>query len=147
MDMPRFPHFRQLEAMDCGPACLKMICMFHKKDFSIKEIRKRSSFTTQGVTMLDLCLAADYIGFSTLSVTLTIDQFINKAILPCIVHYYNHHFIVVYRISVKKGKTFIHVADPANQLKIYTLEEFQKGWLTNYQNGVQKGKSLMLELK
>lgn len=63
-----FPFFRQPDAMDCGPACLKMVADFYKKDFSIAYLRSKCFITREGVSFLGLSEAADLIGFRTMGV-------------------------------------------------------------------------------
>ena len=47
--MKKFPFVRQLDAMDCGAACLKMITKFYGKDYSLDDLRERSHITHLGV--------------------------------------------------------------------------------------------------
>ena len=60
--MKKFPHFHQLDAMDCGPTCLKMIASYYGKDYSLETLRKRSFITRSGVSMLGISDAAESIG-------------------------------------------------------------------------------------
>ena len=50
--MTKFPFFKQLDAMDCGPASLKIICKFYGKDLSMKYIRDKCNIDREGVSML-----------------------------------------------------------------------------------------------
>lgn len=61
--------------------------------------------------------------------------------LPCIIHWYQRHFVVVYKIHRDK----VFVADPAAGLITYTKEEFKKGWLSAKENGREEGVALLLE--
>ena len=119
-----FPFVKQPDAMDCGPACLKMIAGFYKINFSLETLRKKCFITREGVSFLGLSEAADSIGFRTIGVRVSFDILNENVPLPCIVHWRQKHFIVVYKI--KKDK--IWVADPAVGLITYTKEEFLKNW-------------------
>ncbi|HQG78005.1 MAG TPA: peptidase domain-containing ABC transporter [Bacteroidales bacterium] len=136
-----FPFTRQYDAMDCGPACLRMTAQYHKKNFSLAYLRKKCHITREGVSFLGLSEAADSIGFKTLGLKIPVDFLKEKAILPCIVHWRQNHFVVVYKIT----KNEIHVADPATGTVRYTFEEFEKHWAGTLIDGKKAGLALMLE--
>lgn len=62
--------------------------------------------------------------------------------LPCILHWNQNHFVVLYK--VKKGKKF-YVADPGKGLVTYSLEEFKQHWISTSSNGEDKGIAMFLE--
>jgi ATP-binding cassette subfamily B protein len=136
-----FPFVKQFDAMDCGPACLKMIAGFYKKDFSLDYLRKKCFITREGVSFLGLSEAADSIGFRTLGVKIPFDLLEEKVTLPCIVHWQQKHFVVVYRIKNDK----IWIADPAIGLIKCSREEFEKKWATTLTDGKQNGLALIIE--
>lgn len=119
-----FPFERQADAMDCGPACLQMIARFHGKKFSLPDLRERSYITREGVSFLGISEAAESIGLRTLGVRIPFSKLAEDTPLPCIVHWRQKHFVVVYKI--KKG--MVHVADPARGLVKYSREDFEKNW-------------------
>ena len=119
-----FPFVKQPDAMDCGPSCLKMVTGFYKKNFSLETLRKRCYITKEGVSFLGLSEAADSLGFRTLGVKISFPRLEENVPLPCIVHWRQRHFVVIYKIQ--KGK--VYIADPAFGLIIYSREEFIKNW-------------------
>jgi len=119
-----FPFVRQPDAMDCGPSCLKMIAAFYKKNISLDTLRRRCYITKEGVSFLGLSEAADSVGFRTLGVKIPFDVLTENVPLPCIVHWRQKHFIVVYKIKNDK----VWVADPAVGLIKYSVQEFIKSW-------------------
>ncbi len=139
--MRQFPFFKQLDATDCGPSCLRMIAKFHGKNFSLQTLRERSHLTREGVSLLGISDAAESIGFRTVGARITFSQMSEHVLLPCIVHWKENHFVVVY--SFKKGKVF--VADPAYGLIKYSEVEFVKGWTNNPDPATAKGLCLLLE--
>ena len=139
--MINFPSFLQHDAMDCGPTCLRMIAKSYGKNFSIDELRTRSYITREGVSLLGISDAAESVGFRTMGVRISFDQLKKQAQLPCIVHWDQDHFVVVYKI--KKGK--IYVADPAFGKLTYTENEFKQHWLATVSKGEEKGICLLLE--
>ncbi len=136
-----FPFVKQYDAMDCGPACLKMVAGFYKKSFSLDYLRKKCYITKDGVSFLGLSEAADSIGFRTLGVKIPFAMLAEKVTLPCIVHWRQKHFVVVYRIQKDK----IWVADPATGLVKYTRSEFEKNWVSSLSDGKETGLALIIE--
>ena len=136
-----FPFVKQLDAMDCGPACLKMIAGFYKKNFSLDYLRKKCYITREGVSFLGLSEAADSVGFRTLGVKIPYTMLREKVTLPCIVHWQQKHFVVVYRIKDDK----VWIADPATGLIKLSPGEFERKWATTITDGNQTGLALIVE--
>ena len=136
-----FPFVKQPDAMDCGPACLKMVSAFYKKSFSLENIRKRCYITREGVSFLGLSEAADSLGFKTLGVKIPFEMLEANVPLPCIVHWRQRHFIVVYKIR----KNSIWAADPSFGLVRYDREEFIKNWASTLSDGKPAGLVLIME--
>lgn len=85
--MKAFPHYSQLDAMDCGPTCLRMISRYYGKIYSLQTLRDRSFITREGVSMLGISDAAESIGFRTSGVRISFQQLIEDVPLPCILHW------------------------------------------------------------
>lgn len=139
--MPRFPHYKQPDAMDCGPTCLRMIAKFYGRNFNLNYLREQSHISREGVSLLGISDAAEAIGMRSLGTKVTFEQLVKDVPKPCIVHWDQNHFVVVY--EVKKEK--IHVADPAFGLVKYEEQEFKKHWLATVSKGSQKGICLMVQ--
>ncbi|MFH0841819.1 MAG: peptidase domain-containing ABC transporter [Bacteroidota bacterium] len=136
-----FPFVKQPDAMDCGPACLKMVSAFYGKNFSLETIRRKCYITREGVSFLGLSEAADSLGFKTLGVKIPLEMLEENVPLPCIVHWRQRHFIVVYKI--RKG--IVWAADPAFGLVRYDREEFIKNWASTVSDGKPAGLVLIME--
>ena len=65
-----------------------------------------------------------------------------KAPLPCILHWNQNHFVILYKI--KRGKKF-YIADPAKGLVKYTLDEFKEHWISTRSDDEDKGVAMFLE--
>lgn len=140
----KFPHYRQLDSMDCGPTCLRMIARYYGKSYSLQTLRERSFITREGVSMLGISDAAESIGFRTMGVRITLKQLQEDMPLPCILHWNQNHFVVCYDIRrTRKGRIY-RIADPASQLVDYTETEFGKCWLATRVGGEEKGAALAL---
>lgn len=144
MKIKSFPHYTQLDAMDCGPTCLRMIAKFYGKNYSIQTLRTRSFISREGVSMLGISDAAESIGFRTSGVRISFEQLVNDVPLPCILHWNQNHFVVCYNIKKKKSGYLFCIADPASQLITYQEDELKKCWLATVENGKEKGTALTL---
>ena len=125
----KFPFTLQLDAMDCGPACLCMVAKYYGRSYTLQTLRQRCFITHEGVSMLGISDAAESIGFRTTGVKINFEQLCNNVLLPCIAHWNQKHFVVIYKIKKHKGGKFtIYVADPARGLVQYNEEEFMRCW-------------------
>lgn len=134
------PYYPQHDAMDCGPTCLRMVAAFYGKRYSLEGLREKSFITREGVSMLGISEAAEKIGFRSICVQMGYEK-LQEAPLPCIIHWNQQHFVVVYKLNDKH----VWVADPgAGKLK-YTKEEFCNCWLSSRKNEEDTGVALLLE--
>jgi ATP-binding cassette subfamily B protein len=107
-------------------------------------LREKSCITRIGVSLLGISDAAEKIGLRTTALRPSFDYFIEQAKLPCIVHWNQNHFIIVYKIAKNKDKikdneyTF-YIADPAYGLIKYDEQLFRKCWCSTVQGGVERG--------
>lgn len=138
--MPKFPFFKQYDAMDCGPACIRMIAAYYGKMYSLQKLRQLAHISREGVSLLGMSDAAEAIGFRTIGARVTFEQ-LCQAPKPLVVHWDQEHFVVVYKI--RKGK--VYVSDPAFGLVEYSENEFKKHWLATVSQGAQKGICLLFE--
>jgi ATP-binding cassette subfamily B protein len=158
----KFPFYKQLDAMDCGPTCLRMVAKHYGKHYSLETLRQKSFIGREGVSMLGISTAAESIGFRTIGVHISFQQ-LCEAPLPCIVHWKQNHFVVVYDIKIRKNRGnsvvgvnnysplrtpcdgTVYVADPAQGLVKFTVQEFLSGWLSTKTEGQDEGVALLLE--
>ena len=139
--MKTFPFYKQPDSKDCGPTCLKIIAKHYGKTLNIQTLRSLSETTREGSNLLTLSDAAEKIGFRTLGVKLSIKK-LEEAPLPCVLHWNNNHYVVLYKI--KKNK--FYVSDPAHGLLEYNEDEFLKFWIgNNATTETEEGIALLLE--
>lgn len=139
--MFKFPNYRQLDGKDCGPTCIQIIAKYYGKFFSLQEIRELSSISKEGLSLYELGLTAERLGLKSIPIKATLTNLINEIPLPCIAHWGNKHYIVVY----KAYKNKIYVSDPLLGLLKYTKEEFIKRWIGINNERSEKGILLLLE--
>lgn len=121
-----FSYYKQLNAMDCGPTCLRMVAKHYGRHYNPDTLRNKAGFNKSGVSMLGISETAEQIGFRTRSAQVNFDK-LKKAPLPAILHWNQNHFVVLVSLTEKKAV----VADPGKQIITYTKEEFLRYWITN----------------
>ena len=135
-------HFvKQLDAMQCGVACLAMICKYYNNAYSIETLSEICSVSKEGVSLQAMISTAQKLGFHSVCGKTTIEQIANIS-KPCILHWNQNHFVVLYK--VKKNNKF-HIADPGKGLICYSLENFKKHWISSVSNGQEKGIVMFIE--
>ena len=139
--MARITLYKQSDSMQCGIACLQMICKYHGRDVNHTFLSEMCCATHEGVSLLGINNVATDIGFKTVSGIISVDA-IGNGELPCILHWNQNHFVVLYK--VKKGKKF-YIADPGKGLVKYDLEEFKRHWISTKSEGKEKGIAMFLE--
>ncbi|MBC7776524.1 MAG: peptidase domain-containing ABC transporter [Phycisphaerae bacterium] len=132
-----FPFFRQRDAMDCGPSCLWMIAAAHGRQYPLTYLRERSYLSREGVSALGIMEAAEAIGFRAMTVKVPFDTGEDTACLlnapvPCIAHWNQQHFVVIYKVNHR----FIWVADPAAGKFKLARKDFEKSWLSDTDQGI-----------
>jgi len=128
--MKSFPFHHQHDSTDCGPACLQMITRFYGKRISLDFLRTSCHITRDGASMLSLSEAAESIGFKSLGVKITFNQLVTEMPLPCIVHWNQRHFVVVYDHKEIRGKRILKIADPAHGKIRLSEKEFLGSWVS-----------------
>ena len=132
--------------MDCGASCLKIVAAYYGRRFDVSQIRQTCALNRNGISLLGISKTAETIGFRTIGGYFPFDTLAIGTPLPCILHWNQNHFVVVYKIRKhKKGKYTVYVADPARGLVTYTKEEFCEHWVSTKTNGEEKGIALLLE--
>lgn len=127
--------------MDCGAACLRMISRYWGRYYSLEYLRELTYMGKQGVSMLGISDAAEHIGLQSLAVKTTYDRLSRDIPLPCIAHWKQEHFVVVFR--VKQNHAWI--ADPAAGIFKLSREEFIENWVSDLEDGQGLGVLLLLE--
>jgi len=141
--MKHVPVFIQHDISDCGATCLQMISSFYGASYQLSALRELTSITKEGVSILGLSEAAEKIGFRTIAVKTDFEK-LQKAPLPCIVHWNQQHFVVITKFRHKKGEVIVEVNDPAVGMVSYSSVEFSQGWIGAIEEGKKKGIALLI---
>ncbi len=142
--MKTFPFYKQPNAMDCGPTCLRMVAKYYEKDVPPEQLRLKAQYGKEGVNLLGIAEAAESIGFKTIGAKLTYQQLKTDAPLPAILHWNQNHFVVIHPGSFRK-KNSIEIADPGKGKLLLTEKEFLVHWAVTIEEGEKKGIALLLE--
>lgn len=122
--------------MDCGPTCLRMIAKHYGRNYSLQRLREISGINRTGVSLYGISEAAEKIGFRTTGVQLNLNK-LSEIELPCILHWRQNHFVILYKISSgSKGRKY-SIADPAKGLIDYNESEFIKCWCSTTDGKVE----------
>ena len=168
--MKKTPHYKQSDAKDCGPTCLKIVAKHFGKTIAIQELRKLTETTRAGSSLLGLSEATEQLGFRSLGVKISLEKLL-EAPLPCILHWNKNHYVVLYKITNSKlrkknyelgitkdalrnknsfnkykKETVFHISDPAHGLLKYNQTAFIKHWIGNNANeNTEEGVALLVE--
>lgn len=141
----KFPSFKQLDSVDCGPTCLQIVAKYFGKHFRLEFLREICFLSKEGVNLLSLSKAAETIGFNVLNVQLKAGKFINDAPLPAILLWDLNHFVVIYELVTNKvgDIKYVKISDPRSGLRKVKYNDFLFHWQTP--ENVDMGIALLLE--
>ncbi|MDE6799006.1 MAG: peptidase domain-containing ABC transporter [Phocaeicola sp.] len=136
-----FPFHKQHDSMQCGITCLQMICKYYGKEYSLESLSRYCFATTEGVSLLGISEAANKLGLHTICGRVTMEQ-LPQAPLPCILHWSQNHFVILYKVKNKKK---FYIADPGKGLITYTEKEFKNHWISTQSKGEEKGIAMFIQ--
>jgi ATP-binding cassette subfamily B protein len=118
-----------------------MVSKYFGREYSLHFLSDICFATNEGVSMLGISEAANEIGLHSVCTRATAEE-LSKVSLPCILHWNQNHFVVLYK--VKRGKKF-YIADPGKGLITYNIDEFKSHWISTRSNGEEKGVAMFLQ--
>lgn len=141
----QFPFFKQYDVMDCGPTCIRIIAKYYGKNYGLQFLREKCNIGKLGVSMFGISKAAELIGFKATGVRINYLQLKSDINLPCIAHWDQNHFVVIYKITKNK----VYISNPDKGLMSYTISEFKKHWFidTESNNNQNLGEGVILILE
>lgn len=144
--MKSFPHIQQPDTMECGATCLRMIAKYYGKEYSAETMQRLCLVTREGVSMLSISDAAEYIGFRTLYGRITLEKVVEQRPFPCILHWNQEHFVVLYDVKTKRnGERMFYIADPGKNLLRLDEDTFRNAWISTCTRGEEKGILMALQ--
>jgi len=122
----KYPTVIQAREEDCGAACLKMVCQYYRRNYSLNRVREAVGTGQEGTSLLGLRRGAEILGLKARSAKASpelVSQ-LNKITLPVIIHWQGNHFVVLY--AQKKEKYII--CDPAVGIRYLSRGELLENW-------------------
>lgn len=138
--MRPFPLRMQYDSMLCGVTCLQMICEYYGKHYTLDALNQYCHATKEGISLYGISEAANALGLHTISGRVSIDM-LSNAPLPCILHWNQNHYVVLYRIKRHK----YYVADPSKGKIVYEKEELKDHWISTSSNDEEKGIGMFIQ--
>lgn len=127
--------------MDCGPTCIRIIARYYGKRYSLQTLRERCQLNREGVSLLGISEAATQIGFRTVPLKTDLDTLYKEQAVPCIAHWRQNHFVVVFKIT----KKYVWVSDPAKGIVQLSRHDFLESWVQTTEDGKALGVVLLME--
>lgn len=137
-----FPFVKQHDAMQCGISCMCMICRYYGKDISLRFLEQYCTPSREGVSLKSLADLCEFLKIDYTAGKAGIDD-LKECPLPCVLHWNQNHFVVLYKID-RKGTRF-WIADPAKGKYKMSLEEFSSHWISTVSNDVKKGIAMFIK--
>src|SRR5579883_1356557 len=119
----RVPEILQLNAVECGAACLAMILSYHGRKTSISEVQKQAGIGRDGLSARKMVQIARHYGLKVRTISLANNDF-RYLSLPAIIYWQFNHFMVVERWTTN----YVDVVDPALGRRRLSAREFDAGF-------------------
>ena len=116
----KVPVVMQLEALECGAACLDMILAYYDKWIPLAQVRQECGVSRDGSNARNILMAARSYGLEASGYRYELDAIREEGEFPCIIHWNFNHFVVL--DGFKKDKAVIN--DPARGMVEVSMEEF-----------------------
>lgn len=132
--------------MECGATCLRMIAKYYGKEYSAETMQRLCLVTREGVSMLSISDAAEYLGFRTVCGRITLEKVVEQRPYPCILHWNQEHFVVLYDVKTRRdGEHIFCIADPGKNLLQLDEDTVRNAWISTRTRGEEKGILMALQ--
>ena len=132
--------------MECGATCLRMIAKYYGKEYSAETMQRLCLVTREGVSMLRISDAAEYLGFRTVCGRITLEKVVEQRPFPCILHWNQEHFVVLYDVKTRRdGEHIFCIADPGKNLLQLDEDTVRNAWISTRTRGEEKGILMALQ--
>ena len=120
----KVPVVMQLEALECGAACLTMILAYYDKWVPLEQVRKDCGVSRDGSNAMNILLAARSYGLQADAYRAEPETLKAEGTFPCIIHWEFNHFVVL--DGFHRGKVYLN--DPARGKIVITEEAFDRSF-------------------
>ena len=118
----KVPIILQLEALECGAACLAMVLAYYDKWIPLEQVRKDCGVSRDGSNARNIFRAANAYGLKTTAYRTEPEILRRLGKYPCIVHWNFDHFVVCNGFRGEKA----YINDPARGETVIPFEEFDR---------------------
>lgn len=120
----KVPVIMQMEALECGAACLAMILAYYGKWVPLEQVRLDCGVSRDGSKMKNIYLAGVHYGLEAHGYKMEIEGLKKNAVFPCIIHWEFNHFVVL--DGFRGDKAVIN--DPARGKVTVSMEQFDRSF-------------------
>lgn len=128
MCFSRFKCIYQHDSMECGVACLSMITNYYGIKCDMAKLSDVCSVSKEGVSMLAIRKTAEQVGLDAVSTRVSVND-LTSDVLPCVLHWNQSHFVVLYKVSIKKD--VFYIADPAKGKFKCDRRKMEENWISS----------------
>ncbi len=120
----RVPVILQMEALECGAACLAMILAYYDKWIPLEQVRYDCGVSRDGSNARNVLLTARNYGLSAKGYQCEPEALREMGSFPCIIHWNFNHFVV---LDGFQGKYAV-LNDPARGKVKVSMDEFDRSF-------------------
>ena len=120
----KVPVVMQMEALECGAACLTMIMAYYGKWIPLEQVRLDCGVSRDGSNAKNILLAARRYGLDAKGYRCEPESLLEEGGFPCIIHWDFNHFVVL--DGFRGGKAYLN--DPARGAIAVSMEEFDNSF-------------------
>jgi ABC-type bacteriocin/lantibiotic exporter with double-glycine peptidase domain/CRP-like cAMP-binding protein len=119
----RVPFVRQIDEMDCGAACISMLCRYYGQDVSMASIRGAVGTDVSGTSLSGLLRGGREIGFEMRAIKSSAER-LDALSLPAIIHWEGNHWVIAERVEGER----VRLVDPARGRRAVRRDEVAGKW-------------------
>ena len=120
----KVPVVMQLEALECGAACLCMVLAYYGKWIPLEQVRADCGVSRDGSKAINIMKAARSYGLNAQGYRFEPEQLRANGRFPCIIHWNFNHFVVLNGFKGEKA----YLNDPAKGTYSVSMEQFDKSF-------------------
>ena len=120
----KVPVIMQMEALECGAACLAMVLAYYEKWIPLEQVRLDCGVSRDGSNSGNILTAGEHYGLEAHGYRVELDELKEKGVYPCIIHWNFNHFVVL--DGFKGNKAVLN--DPARGVVQVSMEEFDRAF-------------------
>ena len=120
----KVPVVIQMEALECGAACLTMILAYYEKWIPLEEVRYDCGVSRDGSNARNMLLAARNYGLEAKGFRYEPETLVKEGTFPCVVHWNFNHFVVLKGFRGDKA----YLNDPARGEVVISMKEFDQAF-------------------